>query len=55
MKITTKILTTKEKICDKCPVKTSCGDLPGFCMLLYYALIASLVVVLLYFLITMSL
>lgn len=55
MKITTKAATIKNKICKNCVLKKSCGDLPGFCMMLHYALIAVVVVVLSYFLITMKL
>jgi hypothetical protein len=55
MKITTKASTTKEKICAHCMFKKTCGDLPGLCMLLHYGLIALVIVVLAYLLITMSL
>jgi len=55
MKIPTKISATKEKICATCKFKKSCGDLPGFCLLIYYGLIALVVFVLAYLLITMEL
>jgi hypothetical protein len=55
MKIIDKDLKIKEKICAGCKLKKACGDLPGFCMLVYYGLIAVVVVMLIYFLITMSL
>ena len=55
MKKTTKASTFKEKICAHCMLKETCGDLPGLCMLLYYALIASVIVGLSYLLITMKL
>ena len=55
MKTTTKSSTVKEKICTHCMLKETCGDLPGLCMLLYYFLIALVVVGLSYFLITMKL
>jgi hypothetical protein len=45
----------KEKICENCPMRKSCGDLPGFCMLIYYIAIGLVVVGLVYLLITMSL
>ena len=55
MKTTTKALTIKEKICNNCKLKKSCGDLPHFCILIYYGLIVLVVVMLSYFLITMNL
>jgi len=45
----------KEKICDNCKLQKSCGDLPYFCILMYYIMIASVVAGLIYLLITMSL
>jgi len=45
----------KEKICETCGLQKSCGDLPGFCALLYYVPVALVVVMLFYFLITMNL
>lgn len=54
-KVELKTLTIKEKICAHCMLKETCGDLPGLCMLLYYALIAVVIVGLSYFLITMKL
>lgn len=54
MKITTKASTVKEKICDNCMFKQSCGDLPGFCILLHYGGIALVVIMLTYFLLTMN-
>jgi len=55
MKITPKASTVKEKICAHCILKETCGDLPGLCMLLYYVLIAVVIVGLSYLLITMKL
>lgn len=45
----------KKKVCANCKLKETCGDLPGFCMLLPYALIASVIIMLSYFLVTMDL
>lgn len=36
-------------------MKKACGDLPGFCLFVYYGLIALVVIALLYLLITMEL
>jgi len=36
-------------------MKKACGDLPGFCLFVYYGLIALVVISLLYMLITMEL
>ena len=47
--------TTKEKICKRCALKNKCGDLPGFCVLIFYVPIALIVVMLIYFLMTMDL
>ena len=55
MKKTIKSSKIKEKICQTCGLQKSCGDLPGFCILLYYVPVALVVVMLLYFLITMKL
>ena len=55
MKITTKTSTMKKKICASCTFKGTCGDLPGFCMLLPYGLIALVIIMLTYFLVTMDL
>ena len=54
-KITIKSSKIKEKICDTCGLRKTCGDLPGFCVLLYYVPIALVVAGLVYLLITMSL
>jgi hypothetical protein len=45
----------KEKICETCRLQKSCGDLPGFCQLIYYVPVVLVVVGLTYLLITMSL
>jgi hypothetical protein len=45
----------KEKICETCKFKNSCGDLPGFCQLIYYVPIILVIAVLAYLLITMPL
>jgi hypothetical protein len=55
MKIPTKVSKAKEDICKKCKLKKSCGDLPGFCALIYYVPIAVVVIMLIFFLITMKL
>jgi hypothetical protein len=55
MKTPEKISSTKKKICESCKMKKACGDLPGFCLFVYYGLIALVVVSLLYLLITMEL
>ena len=54
MKITTKT-SMKKKICAGCMLKGTCGDLPGFCMLVPYGLIALVIIMLTYFLVTMDL
>jgi hypothetical protein len=54
MKTTTKG-SMKQKICASCALKNTCGDLPGFCMLVPYAMIAMVVIMLTYFLVTMDL
>jgi hypothetical protein len=54
MKIKTKSPKIK-KICENCKLKDSCGDLPGFCQLIYYVPIIVVVVGLAYLLITMQL
>ena len=43
MKLKIKSSKLKEKICENCILKKSCGDLPGFCMLIYYVPIALVV------------
>ena len=55
MKILGKPSTMKQKRCDHCVFKDSCGDLPGLCILLFYVLIAAVVAGLAYMLITMKL
>jgi len=55
MKITSKASAIKQKICENCKFKKSCGDLPGFCILVHYGLIALVIAMLFYFLITMNL
>ena len=55
MKIFGKTSTVKKRICDHCAFKDSCGDLPGLCILLFYILIAAVVVGLGYMLFTMKL
>ena len=54
-KITIKPSKIKEKICDTCGLQNTCGDLPGFCALIYYIPIVLVIVGLAYLLITMSL
>lgn len=48
-------MSVKKKICANCKLKGKCGDLPAFCLLIYYVPIALLVIMLLYFLMTMDL
>ena len=55
MKIIKTVTNVKQKTCESCKLKKSCGDLPGFCMMPYYGLIASVVIMLTYFLVNMSL
>lgn len=55
MKIIAKASIAKEKICKKCAFKKHCADLPGFCMLISYVPVALVVVMLVYFLFTMTL
>jgi hypothetical protein len=54
-KIIIKPSKIKEKICDTCGLQNTCGDLPGFCALIYYIPIALVIVGLAYLLITMNL
>ena len=54
-KITIKSSKLKEKVCEKCKSQKSCGDLPGFCVLIYSVPIVLVVVGLAYLLITMNL
>ena len=55
MNITTKTSIIKEKICENCGLQKSCGDLPGFCLLIYSVPVFLVVVGLSYLLITMNL
>jgi len=55
MKIISKVTLAKEKVCNRCVFKKHCGDLPGFCVLIYSVPVALVIVMLLYLLITMSL
>ena len=54
-KIIVKSSKIKEKICETCGLQDTCGDLPGFCALIYYIPIALVIVGLAYLLITMNL
>ena len=36
-------------LCKKCKMQENCKDIPGFCLLLPYAAIASIVLLLVYF------
>ncbi len=49
-----KLKPLKEKICESCGLQKSCGDLPGFCLLLYYVPVALVVIMFFYLLITMN-
>jgi hypothetical protein len=55
MKITIKSSKIKEKVCETCGLQKSCGDLPGFCVLIYSVPVFLVVVGLAYLLITMNL
>jgi hypothetical protein len=55
MKIKIKRSKIKEKICDTCGLQNYCGDLPGFCALIYFVPIALVIAGLAYLLITMKL
>ncbi len=55
MKIKTNSPKIKKKICENCKLQNSCGDLPGFCQLIYYVPIIVVVAGLAYLLITMQL
>jgi hypothetical protein len=55
MKKITKAGAAKEKVCKRCSLKNKCGDLPGFCVLIFYVPIALIVVMLIYFLMTSDL
>ena len=55
MKKPSKTSTVKKKICAHCVLKDTCGDLPGLCMMFYYALIALVIAGLTYLFITMKL
>ena len=55
MNITTKTSIIKEKICENCGLQKSCGDLPGFCILLQYVPVILVVAGLVFLLITMKL
>jgi hypothetical protein len=50
-----KTTIVKETICRHCLFKKSCGDLRGLCILLHYGLYALVVIILVYFFITMDL
>ena len=49
------VTNVKQKTCESCKLKKTCGDLPGLCMMTHYGLIALVVIMLGYFLVTMSL
>lgn len=55
MKIIAKAAVAKEKVCRTCAFRKRCGDLSGFCILIYNIPIVLIVVMLLYLLLTMSL
>jgi hypothetical protein len=54
-KIKTKSPKIKKNICENCKLQNSCGDLPGFCQLIYYVPIIVVVAGLAYLLINMEL
>jgi hypothetical protein len=39
-KISIKSSKIKEKVCQTCGLQKKCGDLPGFCLLIYYVPVA---------------
>jgi hypothetical protein len=43
------------KVCTQCKFKEMCEDLPGFCMFVPYIAIASIVFMVLYFMMTSTL
>jgi len=45
----------KEKICETCGLQEVCGDLPRFCLLIYFVPVVLVVAGLAYLLITMQL
>ena len=49
------VMSAKNKICEKCKLRNRCGDLPGFCALIYFIPVVLLVVMLVYFFVTMKL
>lgn len=55
MKIIAKVSQAKENICSKCMLKKHCGDLPGFCALIYFVPAVLVIGMLIYLLITMKL
>lgn len=55
MKIIAIAAVAKEKVCKRCAFRKRCGDLPGFCVLIYNIPIVLVVVMLLYLLLSMSL
>jgi hypothetical protein len=48
-------MSVKQNICNKCKLRNRCGDLPGFCALIYYTPVVLLVFMLFYFFLTMDL
>ncbi len=46
---------TRNAICVRCKLKDSCKDIPGFCLLLPYFAVASVVLLILYFISNSSL
>ena len=55
MKIKKKPSKIKEKVCETCGMKKACGDLPGFCMLLYLVPVVLVIAGLAYLLLKMDL
>jgi len=52
MKINMKSSKIKEKVCETCGLKESCGDLPGICLVFQYIPIILVIIMLLYLLVT---
>jgi hypothetical protein len=39
----------KKSVCSNCKLRESCSDIPGFCLLLPYFAVASIILLLIYF------
>lgn len=45
----------KQKVCAKCALHKTCGEVPGLCMFLPFSVLGSVIVMLTYFMLTMDL